>query len=578
MASGIRIYLSYPSVAEERAVRLYDQLVSAGFEPWMDRRDLLPGDDWQRASRRVLRDADFVLALSNAPYTLENQNRELQYALEQLHDPNQTKPVAIIPVRLESGPVPSELTHLYWFDYFEDDEAAFNQLVDVLHRRLERQMELALTVEAESLYVERLELKNIRCFQDLTLSFTERGAPAMWNMLLGDNAAGKSTLLRCLALGLCYERDASSLMVEVPGDFIRVGAEAATITLTLRGRISGQRASIQTTIHRTASGSEQLRQTTSPKEAFPWKDVFVCAYGTQRTGQAFSSHDSYLVREAVATLFDSQASLMNPEVVFLRQPTEMRYQLEAKLLRMLMLDAPDDEIVTRQDGLAVRGPWGTLPLSVLSDGYRSTSQWILDLIGRALLAERFGEAHEIGGILMIDELEQHLHPRWQRLIVQRLRQQFPHTQIFATTHTPLTASGIADMPSATLFRLDRSETNAVTAARLDRSQFQGLRADQWLASEAFGLVTTRSPGSATDVDEYLDLLRQDPAERDARKFEMLRQRLGKSLSFGETEYEREIEAAVSEVLEKRLQQKPSEPLTEQMKQQLRDLFSPDAEA
>ena len=192
-------------------------------------------------------------------------------------------------------------------------------------------------------------------------------------------------------------------------------------------------------------------------------------------------------------------------------------------------------------------------------------------MGNSILAGRFSEKSESGGILIIDELEQHLHPRWQRLIVQRLRQQFPNTQFFSTTHTPLTASGITDVSTGTLTRFDRSLDNSTVATQLDRKKYEGIRADQWLASDAFGLVTTRTPGAADDVQRYIELLKES-TKSSSPEIELLREKLNKQFAIGESEYEREIEAAVGEVLDRRIKEKPSEALNETTKQQLRNLF------
>ncbi|MDM8549945.1 hypothetical protein QUF72_07705 [Desulfobacterales bacterium HSG2] len=82
---------------------------------------------------------------------------------------------------------------------------------------------------------------------------------------------------------------------------------------------------------------------------------------------------------------------------------------------------------------------------------------------------------------------------WDRYsyIVRRIRKQFPKTQIVTTTHTPLTASGIADIENAMLLKLDDEyEDNTVTARIVNRETLKGRRADQVLSSEAFGLVTS----------------------------------------------------------------------------------------
>lgn len=153
------------------------------------------------------------------------------------------------------------------------------------------------------------------------------------------------------------------------------------------------------------------------------------------------------------SLFDDDTVLQNPQVVLLAQEARLRSRLEHRLLSVLMLDEPGYQVTCPRTGAEIHGPWGDHPLRSLSDGYRSTAQWVLDFLGWSIYAGRFANGSDIGGILLVDELEQHLHPRWQRHIVQRLRQQFPKTQIFASTHTPLVAAGTADIEAGRLLRL-----------------------------------------------------------------------------------------------------------------------------
>jgi ABC-type cobalamin/Fe3+-siderophores transport system ATPase subunit len=396
-------------------------------------------------------------------------------------------------------------------------------------------------------------------------------------MLLGDNAVGKSTVLKSIALGLCNESDAVALIKEMPGDFVRKGAEEGHIIIHLREDKQSKRPrkySITTRIIKNSEdGTEIVRQETTPAENFPWADIFVCGYGSNRSTQAYNSYEQYKVIDAVKSLFDPQAFLQNPEVVLLRQDPAVRSILEEKLQSILMLDTPEYKIHYTKRGLELDGSWGRMPVQVLSDGYRSTIQWVLDFIGWLIIAERLIGNPDIGGILIIDEIEQHLHPRWQRYIVQRLRQQFPKTQIIASTHTPLVAAGIADVDRSMLLKLDRSDDSEITVQIIDKELIAGKRADQVLTSEAFGLVTTRNNRSHDDVDRYTELLgKQTRTDAEAAELEKLRSIVQNRLSDGETATSQIVEKAVDEALQGIITNVSPEILDVETKKQLRALF------
>lgn len=78
-----------------------------------------------------------------------------------------------------------------------------------------------------------------------------------------------------------------------------------------------------------------------------------------------------------------------------------------------------------------------LSLNQLSDGYRSMVAMIMDFARRLVLANPDLENPlEAEAILLIDEVELHLHPQWQQTVVPSLRRAFPNTQLIVTTHSP----------------------------------------------------------------------------------------------------------------------------------------------
>ena len=83
-----------------------------------------------------------------------------------------------------------------------------------------------------------------------------------------------------------------------------------------------------------------------------------------------------------------------------------------------------------------------LPATWLSDGYQATLSWIADLLGYALLEmDEDADPREMQGIVLLDEIDLHLHPTWQRRIVPLLREVFPRLQFIVNTHSPLVLAG-----------------------------------------------------------------------------------------------------------------------------------------
>ena len=427
--------------------------------------------------------------------------------------------------------------------------------------------------EINHIYLAEIELINIRCFKEIVINIEKEDKPSLWTMILGDNSAGKTTLLRCLALGICNAADASFLLKKMDGELLREGENKGIIKVRLKQEKINKDFTISTVIEKPSKTSPLvLNQTTKPVNDFPWNDIFICGYGVQRSALAPASAKEYQAKWAVSTLFDYNANLQNPEVVLLRQDQEVRDKTEKKVLEILMLDPDKYGIELTKQGLLFRSPWGILPFDSLSDGYRSTIRWTLDFVSWLIFVDRYSDEDYIGGILLIDELEQHLHPRWQRYIVQQLRKQFPKIQFITTTHTPLVASGIVDIKDSVLLKLNETEPNKVSSQFINKELLKGKRADQILASSAFDLITSRSPRSTDMLLRYAELHAKSRSQEEENEFIRLSGEIKGSLVFGENEFEQLVEKAVSETLDKLLAKPAGEILDLETKKQLRNLF------
>lgn len=172
-----------------------------------------------------------------------------------------------------------------------------------------------------------------------------------------------------------------------------------------------------------------------------------------------------------------------------------------------------------------------LPLRMeqLSDGYRMMIAMVADIASR--LAEGNPDCEnplERHGLVLIDEVDQHLHPEWQRTILHTLAKTFPNVQFIVTTHSPVVALGGADISQIIVL----NENGTIT--EVEEDEVAGYDVGLVLVSELFGLENNRSPKWDKDInrrDELLSLLNlsteqeQELAEIDSRL---------SALSFGES--------------------------------------------
>lgn len=355
------------------------------------------------------------------------------------------------------------------------------------------------------LYLSRIKLTNVRCFERLDITLGKPDAQTGLTLVVGDNATGKSTLLRSIAMGLCDEASAAGLLKESDEGYIRRGATKATIAIWLHdSRAPRKRLRITTEVTRKEQKrgifADRVRQQTSPPRGeFPWDDLFVSGYGAGRGVSGSGDVSSYAAIDAVYNMFNYTEGLQNPELVIRRlMARNSGPAIEDRPIFKVLCEATGaTDIRLTSKGLRVDGPWGRgMPLRDLADGYRSSVLWITDLIGWALsFAPQRKSTEGVRGIVIVDELEQHLHARWQRTIVDSLRHLFPNVQFIATTHSPLIASSIGPRSDGEntdrLYVLESGEGGAVEAS--PHEFMRGWQMDQVLASRAFKYQVATDP-------------------------------------------------------------------------------------
>ncbi|HYG47754.1 MAG TPA: AAA family ATPase [Allosphingosinicella sp.] len=366
------------------------------------------------------------------------------------------------------------------------------------------------------MFLRRLKISNLRSIKELDLPFAVSGMPSRkWTYLLGENGTGKSSVLRSVALAMAGS-DAAAELVGNPDDWIRLGCDEGRIEVEFATADGEERraalnlsrgSSTLEFIDRNRSDLQQIDAAVAKSE----RNYFTVGYGVSRRPQssrhAFGDSATFIRSpraRAVATLFNPDVTLTSLE----QWAMDLEYRrgrtgLAAvrKALNTLLPDVKFDGIDREQRRLMFETPDGKLPLGALSDGYQGMAAWCGDLLWQ--MTESFGDYRDplrARGLLLIDEVDIHLHPIWQRRLVSFLQETLPNFQIIATTHSPLT---IHQADEGELYVLKRdSEAGAVLHA------FEGapnrLLLPQLLESPLFGLSSLDSP----QVQELRDELRR----------------------------------------------------------------------
>ncbi len=378
--------------------------------------------------------------------------------------------------------------------------------------------------EVSPVYFLSLEVENVLCFKDKQiLDLTDKnGNPAQWTVILGDNGVGKTTLLRCLAgmeLGReTYENgeefywpilEETPLMepwLEVVSCDMYEFDENPNILVKLAfGRLfrptqtpynlDYSEGEIEIAIE---SGSSMLVAPTAEKE------LNCYGYGAIRSLGKIALNDS-LKSDNSSSLFDEGAPLINAEEWLLQTDYasrtasgETRTRLEnqitqiTQILKRILPDVDDIRISPADEEDFPRAefltPYGWVHINNLGLGYRTAIAWMVDLAVR--LFRRYPNSPDPlvePAIVLVDEIDLHLHPRWQRTIMDFLTERFPNTQFIVTAHSPLVVQAAQNANIVLL----RREGDRVVIDN-DPEIIKNWRVDQVLTS-VFELPSSRPP-------------------------------------------------------------------------------------
>jgi recombinational DNA repair ATPase RecF len=340
---------------------------------------------------------------------------------------------------------------------------------------------------------------------------------------LGENGCGKSTVLRAIAL-LLSGSDAMPELLGDPSTWIRLGEEACLMHADLV-TARGEERQVELRIQRDDKiidvfnrNAETLNALDSALEYTP-RNYLVIGYGVSRRlgneralGPAVTATLQKPRAQNVATLFFADAA-MNPleswamDLHYRRG--EVGLQMVKSALGDLLPGVTFAGIDKAQRQLMFNTADGIVPLSLLSDGYQNMAAWCGDLLYR--ITETFSDRRDpfsARGLLLLDELDLHLHPVWQRQLVGYLTEKLPNFQIIATTHSPLTVHQAGE---GELFMLQRAGSSHSPALSAFPGEPRSLMLHQLLVSPIFGLGTVDSTQVEALRNEYKALQARDTA-------------------------------------------------------------------
>ncbi len=336
--------------------------------------------------------------------------------------------------------------------------------------------------------IESFSIQNYKCIKDLAVDC--RGADGeirQWTVLLGENNTGKTNVLRALSYLVVSKFD---FRVEF-GEEREVIGEGTTFAARGNETFFGK-------------GKQYVKSILSNGDHWNSDSSIECAKGTVSYLDLFPYGVNRVPARAVLseretfpydTLFSSDARLLDLQEWLLQldysqksgseksqKHLDKMHELlkselfpEIKGFKFGRYELENDQVSVRFETID-----GDMRFDELGFGYQTTLTWLTDFCKR--MFELYPDAEnplQEEAVVLVDELDLHLHPKWQRDIVPTLSKVFPRVQFIVTTHSPHVLQSMADVNLYVLRR--NAESGEITVERSDVTDFTGWTVEEILS-------------------------------------------------------------------------------------------------
>lgn len=379
-------------------------------------------------------------------------------------------------------------------------------------------------------FIEKIEIHNFKSIRDMKIDLTlSKSSDAPWLMLLGENGVGKSSILQAIALTLMGKEQREKIIKKKPYEYLTKGCNEGFIKI----RLSGMQEPISVYLN---SNSLEFTGVNHKRPR-----VLILGYGSTRLlPREDMIHNHEVTWARTENLFNPFIPLVNVREYLLslndKDFSNVKKAIESLFLEKVIIDRDQ---INEEVYFMFANSYSTI--EDLSDGYQTIIALATDIM---MVMKNRWRNFDAEGIVLIDEIDAHLHPRWNIKIVSRLKRAFPKVQFICTTHNPLSLRGLIDGEIAVLMENEDKEV-CIVQNLPNQKEFnvEGL-----LTSRFFGLHDT-IPELNGVFDRYYQLLSNpNPNVEQEEEIERLKNKLSKYEKLGNTLREQKFYEVVDKYL------------------------------
>lgn len=397
------------------------------------------------------------------------------------------------------------------------------------------------------MYINKLTIKNIRSISIFEMTFAN---PAGWHVIIGDNGAGKSTIVRAISLGIIGPNDSKALRLNLNDWMRRDANEVGSVHLSVlksghdskagQSRPRTKPFDATLTLKRKENNGYVLEGNKGAPFLNIWSNAygwFSCAFGPFRR---FTGGEKEWMKVYYSDPRAAAHLSVFGEDVALTEAIDWLKNLHIKTLEKVNnSSAMDDDNETILESLRsflneggllphgakldsissegvffIDGNGSRVDVTQMSDGYRSILSLTFELIRQMVRAygadavfSNFSTGNyqvDLPGVVLIDEIDAHLHPSWQAKIGGWFTSVFPKLQFIVTTHSPLICRA-SEKGSIWRLKAPGSEQKSGEVAGTDKERLlYGDLLDAY-GTELFGRNITQSYSGQEKTEELARL-------------------------------------------------------------------------
>ncbi len=377
-----------------------------------------------------------------------------------------------------------------------------------------------LLIKGKHMKVSSIDIKGIAGIKSLELNFNDG-----INIICGTNGIGKTTILECIATTFL----SGSISLKRNSQCSKGIVNTYVLCNSIKNNLSYETTNFEPITDNTHYNTSLLNMSKEVLYLKPHRNISYNSLQSINKDPIRTLHNQFYYSHNVIMGIsgdDIKNWLINRYLFYdkagsISTEQKYNYELSTKCFSILDENIKFKTVIGSTFEILLDTNKGDIYFEYLSAGYKSVIHILLGLIKEIeyRINNPFIKANDFEGIILIDEIDVHLHPHWQSKLVQALKEIFPKAQIIATTHSPTILQNFEENE---IIALEEDPNNGVRVKELNLGDY-GLKgwSVEEILTDVMGLTSTSSALYQETLQNFDSALNEEDSEKIMHYFNVL---------------------------------------------------------